>query len=141
MSWKKVCSIFKAVGIGLNFMEFVPDKYEYSLTHWLAFAINNNSRISHNHLQFKLKIRISLIQGESQNLLSWGRPLRASSPAINVTLPIPPLKHVSEHHSYTSLKYPQGGSLYHFPGHPIPMPDNTFGDEDNPLNKEYSRLQ
>lgn len=62
MSWKKACSIFKAVGIGLNFMEFVPDKYEYSLTHWLDFAINNNSRISHNHLQFKLKIRISLIQ-------------------------------------------------------------------------------
>lgn len=46
-------------------MEFGPDKYEFSLTHWLDFAININSRIGHNSLQFKLK---------NQNLSNTSEP-------------------------------------------------------------------
>ncbi|KAK4827460.1 hypothetical protein QYF61_018181 [Mycteria americana] len=39
---------------------------------------------------------------------SWKRPLRSSSPAINLTLPSPPLNHVPKSHIYTSFKYLQG---------------------------------
>lgn len=57
----------KAVGIGLNVMEFGPAKYEFSLTCCLDFAIYIIS-ISRNSLQSKLKIIISLIQVNHRTL-------------------------------------------------------------------------
>ncbi|KAK4824205.1 hypothetical protein QYF61_012119 [Mycteria americana] len=63
---------------------------------------------------------------ESQNRIGWKRPLRSSSPTVNLTLPRPPLHHVPEHLIQTSFKYLQGWGLHHFPGQPLPMLDNPF---------------
>ncbi|KAK4817052.1 hypothetical protein QYF61_026360 [Mycteria americana] len=65
---------------------------------------------------------------ESQNHIGWKRPLRSSSPTINLTLPKPPLYHVSKHLIQTSFKYLQGRRLNHFPGQPVPMLDNPLGE-------------
>ncbi|KAK4824801.1 hypothetical protein QYF61_019469 [Mycteria americana] len=45
---------------------------------------------------------------ESQNRIGWKRPLRSSSPTVNLTLPSPPLHHVPQHLIQTSFKYLQG---------------------------------
>ncbi|KAK4829020.1 hypothetical protein QYF61_001795 [Mycteria americana] len=45
---------------------------------------------------------------KSQNPLGWKRPLRSSSPTINLTVPRPPLHHVPKHLIQTSFKYLQG---------------------------------
>ncbi|KAK4827408.1 hypothetical protein QYF61_017838, partial [Mycteria americana] len=66
---------------------------------------------------------------ESQNRIGWKRPLRSSSPTINLTLPRPPLHHVPKHLIQTSFKYPQGWRLNHFPEQPVPMLDNTSSEE------------
>ncbi|KAK4817943.1 hypothetical protein QYF61_003373 [Mycteria americana] len=58
----------------------------------------------------------------------WKRPLRSSSPTINLTLPRPPLHHVPKHLIQTSFKYLQGWRLNHFPGQPVPMLDNPFSE-------------
>ncbi|KAK4829578.1 hypothetical protein QYF61_005678 [Mycteria americana] len=65
---------------------------------------------------------------ESQNRIGWKRPLRSSSPTINLTLPRPPLHHVPKHLIQTSFKYLQGWRLNHFPGQPVPMLDNPFSE-------------
>ncbi|KAK4812342.1 hypothetical protein QYF61_017119 [Mycteria americana] len=62
------------------------------------------------------------------NPIGWKRPLRSSSPTINLTLPKPPLHHVSKHLIQTSFKYLQGWRLNHFPGQPVPMLDNPLGE-------------
>ncbi|KAK4817862.1 hypothetical protein QYF61_001531 [Mycteria americana] len=62
------------------------------------------------------------------NRIGWKRPLRSSSPTINVTLPSPPLHHVPKNLIQTSFKYLQGWRLNHFPGQPVPMPDNPFSE-------------
>ncbi|KAK4815973.1 hypothetical protein QYF61_010841 [Mycteria americana] len=72
------------------------------------------------------------VEGESQNHVGWKRPLRSSSPTINLTLPKPPLHHVSKHLIQTSFKYLQGWRLNHFPGQPVPMLDNPLGEEKFP---------
>ncbi|KAK4807064.1 hypothetical protein QYF61_018405 [Mycteria americana] len=59
---------------------------------------------------------------ESQNHIGWKRPLRSSSPTINLTLPKPPLHHVSKHLIQTSFKYLQGWQLNHCPGQPSKPP-------------------
>ncbi|KAK4810476.1 hypothetical protein QYF61_004256 [Mycteria americana] len=69
---------------------------------------------------------------ESQKHIGWKRPLRSSSPTINLTLPKPPLHHVSKHLIQTSFKYLQGWRLNHFPGQPVPMLDNPLGEEKFP---------
>ncbi|KAK4828379.1 hypothetical protein QYF61_026117, partial [Mycteria americana] len=69
---------------------------------------------------------------ESQNRIGWKRPLRSSSPTINLTLPGPPLHHVPKHLIQTSFKYLQGWRLNHFPGQPVPMLDNPFSEEKFP---------
>ncbi|KAK4826690.1 hypothetical protein QYF61_010699 [Mycteria americana] len=69
---------------------------------------------------------------ESQNHIGWKRPLRSSSPTINLTLPKPPLHHVSKYLIQTSFKYLQGWRLNHFPGQPVPMLDNPLGEEKFP---------
>ncbi|KAK4811007.1 hypothetical protein QYF61_015711 [Mycteria americana] len=69
---------------------------------------------------------------ESQNCIGWKRPLRSSSPTINLTLPRPPLHHVPKHLIQTSFKYLQGWRLNHFPGQPVPMLDNPFSEEKFP---------
>ncbi|KAK4827284.1 hypothetical protein QYF61_016430 [Mycteria americana] len=66
---------------------------------------------------------------ESQNCIGWKRPLRSSSPTINLTLPRPPLYHVPKHLIQTSFKYLQGWRLNHFAGQPVPMLDNPLGEE------------
>ncbi|KAK4826037.1 hypothetical protein QYF61_003936 [Mycteria americana] len=38
----------------------------------------------------------------------WKRPLRSSSPTVNLALPSPPLHHVPKHHIYMPFKYLQG---------------------------------
>ncbi|KAK4831969.1 hypothetical protein QYF61_020352 [Mycteria americana] len=65
---------------------------------------------------------------ESQNRLGWKRPLRSSSPTVNLTLPRPPLHHVPKHLIQTSFKYLQGWRLNHFPGQPVPMLDHPFSE-------------
>ncbi|KAK4831037.1 hypothetical protein QYF61_014969, partial [Mycteria americana] len=69
---------------------------------------------------------------ESQNRIGWKRPLRSSSPTINLTLPRPPPYHVPKHLIQTSFKYLQGWRLNHFPGQPVPMLDNPFSEEKFP---------
>ncbi|KAK4818807.1 hypothetical protein QYF61_019736 [Mycteria americana] len=69
---------------------------------------------------------------ESQNHIGWKRPLRSSSPTVNLTLPRPPLDHVPKHLIQTSFKYFQGWRLNHFPGQPVPMLDNPFSEEKFP---------
>ncbi|KAK4832223.1 hypothetical protein QYF61_021070 [Mycteria americana] len=69
---------------------------------------------------------------ESQNCIGWKRPLRSSSPTLNLTLPRPPLHHVPKHLIQTSFKYLQGWRLNHFPGQPVPMLDNPFSEEKFP---------
>ncbi|KAK4817835.1 hypothetical protein QYF61_000670 [Mycteria americana] len=69
---------------------------------------------------------------ESQNPIGWKRPLRSSSPTVNLTLPRPPLYHVSKHLIQMSFKYLQGWRLNHFPGQPVPMLDNLLGEEKFP---------
>ncbi|KAK4810786.1 hypothetical protein QYF61_008758 [Mycteria americana] len=64
----------------------------------------------------------------SQNRIGWKRPLRSSSPTVNLTLPRPPLYHVPKHLIQTSFKYFQGWRLNHFPGQPVPMLDNPFSE-------------
>ncbi|KAK4823797.1 hypothetical protein QYF61_006519 [Mycteria americana] len=59
----------------------------------------------------------------------WKRPLRSSSPTVNLTLPRPPLHHVPKHLTQTSFKYLQGWRLNHFPGQPVPTLDNPFSEE------------
>ncbi|KAK4810095.1 LOW QUALITY PROTEIN: hypothetical protein QYF61_008071 [Mycteria americana] len=65
---------------------------------------------------------------ESQNRIGWKRPLRSSSPTINLTLPRPPLHHVPKHLIQTSFKYLQGWRLNHFPGQPVPMLGYPFSE-------------
>ncbi|KAK4829457.1 LOW QUALITY PROTEIN: hypothetical protein QYF61_004675, partial [Mycteria americana] len=65
---------------------------------------------------------------ESQNRVGWKRPLRSSSPTVNLMLPSPPLHHVPKHLIQTSFKYFQGWRLNHFPGQPVPMLDNPFSE-------------
>ncbi|KAK4811009.1 hypothetical protein QYF61_015713 [Mycteria americana] len=69
---------------------------------------------------------------ESQNRIGWKRPLRSSSPTINLTLPRPPLYHVPKHLIQTSFKYLQGWRLNHFLGQPVPRLDNPFSEEKFP---------
>ncbi|KAK4824286.1 hypothetical protein QYF61_013031 [Mycteria americana] len=78
--------------------------------------------LTHNDLQPKIFIT------ESRNHLGWKRPLRSSSPTVNLTLPSPPLNHVPKHLIQTSFKYLQGWRLNHFPGQPVPMLDNPFSE-------------
>ncbi|KAK4815153.1 hypothetical protein QYF61_017594 [Mycteria americana] len=72
------------------------------------------------------------IHTESQNRIGWKRPLRSSSPIINLTLPRPPLHHVPKHLIQTSFKYLQGWRLNHFPGQPGPVLDNPLSEEKFP---------
>ncbi|KAK4818842.1 LOW QUALITY PROTEIN: hypothetical protein QYF61_020061 [Mycteria americana] len=65
---------------------------------------------------------------ESQNRIGWKRPLRSSSPTVNLTLPSPPLHHVLKNFIQTTFKYLQGWRLNHFPGQPVPMLDNPFSE-------------
>ncbi|KAK4828042.1 hypothetical protein QYF61_023080, partial [Mycteria americana] len=74
----------------------------------------------------------SKIITESQNRIGWKRPLRSSSPTVNLTLPRPPLYHVPKHLIQMSFKYFQGWRLNHFPGQPVPMLDNPFSEETFP---------
>ncbi|KAK4817196.1 hypothetical protein QYF61_003589 [Mycteria americana] len=69
---------------------------------------------------------------ESQNRIGWKRPLRPSSPTINLTLPSPPLHHVPKHLIQAAFRYLQGWGLHHFPGQPGPMLDNPFSEEKFP---------
>ncbi|KAK4818814.1 hypothetical protein QYF61_019743 [Mycteria americana] len=66
------------------------------------------------------------------NRIGWKRPLRSSSPTVNLTLPRPPLHYVPKHLIQTSFKYLQGWRLNHFPGQPLPMLDNPFSEEKFP---------
>ncbi|KAK4811395.1 hypothetical protein QYF61_003394 [Mycteria americana] len=65
---------------------------------------------------------------ESQNRRGWKRPLRSSSPTVNLTLPRPPPDHVPKHLIQTAFKYPQGWRLHHCPGQPVPVLDNPFSE-------------
>ncbi|KAK4810824.1 hypothetical protein QYF61_008796 [Mycteria americana] len=69
---------------------------------------------------------------ESQNRIGWKRPLRSSSPTVNLTLPRPPLYHVPKHLIQTSFKYLQGWRLNYFPGQPVTMLDNPLSEEKFP---------
>ncbi|KAK4816773.1 hypothetical protein QYF61_022771 [Mycteria americana] len=78
---------------------------------------------------------------ESQNRIGWKRPLRSSSPTVNLTLPRPPLHHVPKHLIQTSFKYLQGWRLNHFPGQPGPMLDNPFTEVKFPNIQSKPPLQ
>ena len=66
---------------------------------------------------------------EPQNHLGWKRPLKSLSPTVNLALPSPPLNHVPKCHVYMSFKYLQEWWINHFPGQPVPKPDDPFGEE------------
>ncbi|KAK4814532.1 hypothetical protein QYF61_022021 [Mycteria americana] len=83
-----------------------------------------SARISQNGIEDEIT--------ESQNRIGWKRPLRSSSPTINLTLPRPPLHHVPKLLIQMSFKYLQGWRLNHFPGQPVPMLDNPLGEEKFP---------
>lgn len=51
---------------------------------------------------------------------------------VNSALPSPPLGHVPKRHIYTSFKPLQGRWFHHWPGQPVPAPDNPFGEESFP---------
>lgn len=51
------------------------------------------------------------------------------SPKSNLTLPSPPLTHVPRCHSFASFTSLQGWWLHHFPGQPVPLLGNLFGEE------------
>ncbi|KAK4817239.1 hypothetical protein QYF61_005261 [Mycteria americana] len=70
----------------------------------------------------------TLVFPESQDRIGWKRPLRSSSPTVNLTLPSPPLYHVPKHLIQSSFKYLQGWQLNHFPGQPVPVLDNPLGE-------------
>ncbi|KAK4807219.1 hypothetical protein QYF61_024339 [Mycteria americana] len=53
---------------------------------------------------------------ESRYRIGWKRPLRSSSPTVNLTLPRPPLYYVHKHLIQTSFKYLQGWRLNHLTG-------------------------
>ncbi|KAK4814190.1 hypothetical protein QYF61_012427 [Mycteria americana] len=89
-------------------------------------AVNGNNHQHFLHRQTTARLM------ESQNRIDWKRPLRSSSPTINLTLPRPPLYHVPKHLIQTSFKYLQGWRLNHFPGQPVPMLDNPFSEEKFP---------
>ncbi|KAK4825857.1 hypothetical protein QYF61_003131 [Mycteria americana] len=72
--------------------------------------------------------KIRLDRALSNNRIGWKRPLRSSSPTVNLTLPRPPLHHVPKHLIQASFKYFQGWRLNHFPGQPVPMLDNPFSE-------------
>ncbi|KAK4818570.1 hypothetical protein QYF61_014706 [Mycteria americana] len=76
--------------------------------------------------------RTSPKAAESQHRIGWKRPLRSSSPTVNLTLPKPPLHHVPEHLIQTSFKYLQGWGLNHFPGQSVPVLENPFSEEKFP---------
>ncbi|KAK4831896.1 hypothetical protein QYF61_020043 [Mycteria americana] len=69
---------------------------------------------------------------QAKNRIGWKRPLRSSSPTVNLTLPRPPLYHVPKHLIQTPSKYFQGWRLNHFPGQPVPMLDHPFSEEKFP---------
>lgn len=46
---------------------------------------------------------------EWQNHLGWKACLRSSVPALNITLPNPPLNHVSKHHIYVTFNIFRSG--------------------------------
>ncbi|KAK4817034.1 hypothetical protein QYF61_026040 [Mycteria americana] len=94
-----------------------------------AVAQSRKSRKTCKQEEEKLHPRNSK---QSQNRIGWKRPLRSSSPTVNLTLPRPPLNHVPKHLSQTSFKYLQGWRLNHFPGQPLPMLDNPFSEEKFP---------
>ncbi|KAK4818296.1 hypothetical protein QYF61_010438 [Mycteria americana] len=79
--------------------------------------------------QLKLVSPKISFQIESQNRIGWKRRLRSPSPTVNLTLPRPPLYHVPKHLIQMSFKYLQGWQLNHFPGQPVPMLDNLFGED------------
>ncbi|KAK4819936.1 hypothetical protein QYF61_015557 [Mycteria americana] len=79
-------------------------------------------------LQTLHQLRCPSLDTESQNRIGWKRPLRSSSPTVNLTLPSPPLHHVPTHLIQTSFKYLQGWGLNPFPGQPVPVLDNPFGE-------------
>ncbi|KAK4812634.1 hypothetical protein QYF61_012144 [Mycteria americana] len=62
------------------------------------------------------------------NRIGWKRPLRSSSPTVNLTPTSPPLHHVPKHLIQTAFKYLQGWRLHHFPGQPGPVLDNPFSE-------------
>ncbi|KAK4817461.1 LOW QUALITY PROTEIN: hypothetical protein QYF61_015616 [Mycteria americana] len=79
------------------------------------------------HVTQKQKIPPTLYS-RAQNHIGWKRPLRSSSPTVNLTPPRPPLHHVPKHLIQTSFKYLQGWGLNHFPGQPVPMLDHPFSE-------------
>ncbi|KAK4813343.1 hypothetical protein QYF61_026639 [Mycteria americana] len=82
-----------------------------------------------NLLKWQLSLALyRVLVTESQNRIGWKRPLRSSSPTINLTLPRRPLHHVPKHLIQTAFKYLQGWRLNHFPGQPVPMLDNPFSE-------------
>ena len=61
-----------------------------------------------------------------------------SNPEPNMAKP--PLNRVPKHHVYTSFKDPQEWGLNPFPGQPVPVLDNPFGEESFPNIQSKSPL-
>ncbi|KAK4808258.1 hypothetical protein QYF61_011892 [Mycteria americana] len=95
-----------------------------------AEAIYNYDAVQDVELSLQVGDTVHILEmyEESQNHIGWKRPLRSSSPTVNLTLPRPPLHHVPKHLIQTAFKYLQGWRLYHFPGQPVPMLDNPLSE-------------
>lgn len=56
--------------------------------------------------------------------------------SVNSALPSLPVSHVPKHHIYTSFgNHLQGRWFHHWPGQPVPAPDNPAGEESFPNSK------
>lgn len=50
----------------------------------------------------------------------WTRPVRLSSPTVNLTYWVPSPNHIPKCHVHMSLNYLQGWGFHQFPGQPVP---------------------
>ncbi|KAK4816001.1 hypothetical protein QYF61_010869 [Mycteria americana] len=82
--------------------------------------------------QINTPTQLGVVCKLTENRIGWKRPLRSLSPTVNLTLPRPPLNHISKCHVQTSFKYFQGWQLNHFTGQPVPVLDNPFSEEKFP---------
>lgn len=63
---------------------------------------------------------IQLFMLEKALRIKFNHPPNATSPLLN---------HVAKNHAHTSLKHLQGWGHHHFPGQPVPVPDQPLHEE------------
>lgn len=65
---------------------------------------------------------------QSWNHLLWEKPLSSPSPSTTPALPSPSQTAIPRCHIHTAFKSLQEQWIHHFPGQPVPVPDNPFSE-------------